>query len=550
MQVIRHVKAALCEKNQEVFKLNKAGKMEQLIKTESKLNKRGEEIGKLSTGQWVTLAPQEQARILKIDADRRKKRQYDISDFLFQAVGASGLVGKSWTEKMADVRFILDGQFEQLLGGLLEVPFIGPAIKSIGGVTLMKTALFTAMKGSGSPVFTKLIHQAQRANEIVKFYYEITDDCPPQGLIDGRSFGGDAFSLTNQQAQLGYAFEKMMANVPFYALMALQHDGKHFPPRIFDIDTYDERIDHLFRTTFIANSEGTTVLTEELNADRLRHKRFLESHATIRIEMGDYSVEIPWGVNAVWDYVSDLADKRRWDGQESSLGEMKNDAVADNSTLDNVTGYLAGALGGASAAASMYLMTTYAAGSISTLIGTAVGTAAVAVGAPVAAAGMAIAGVTSLAVGVYTYTTVKESTATGKADVFSGNTYSLLDVLEKDRGRGTLFRAEFERYYNMFINHKNLKAHHMKSHSTCGDMCGTARDLDRKQHMAIESISSIRPPTMLGDNFFAQTKNFGEINEHLLKMTDAYYYIDEDKQHFYNGDILLAYIKFRPERAF
>ena len=146
----------------------------------------------------------------------------------------------------------------------------------------MKIAIMTALRDVGHPVFGKLVKHANRCNELVKFYYEITEDCGTQGILDGRTLGGDAFSLENDQQRLGLAFEKMIANVPYYAIMLL-HD-----PRAFDMDTYEERCAYLLRTTFIENTQivpSKTIERHFENKGKREQSNWLKSNLYLLIIM-------------------------------------------------------------------------------------------------------------------------------------------------------------------------------------------------------------------------------------------------------------------------
>jgi hypothetical protein len=484
MDAIRQCQTAICEQRDAILKRPAAQKFN---KDANSFLTFANTKALLSTSEFAKLSVSERQKCLDNDKANRATDKKDIFDFLFEAAGANGLVGLTWEKRMAHCRALVDKQVDIFTGVLTAIPLgFGTAFSKLGGIDLIKTAITTMIQTSGASVYKRLVVHAQTCNKIYLLYHQLTSGSCAEALSAVKV----ATATINTHApRLSWAFEKMMANAPYYALMALQTD------EAFNMSTYETRIDALLNSTFVRNSGIKSGLQEDHEVDQLRHKRWMVPRATLEFEHVETKqvFKIPYGVNAIWEAVSDMADAALWDGTRPTLTTFVRSDEMDALVNAMANWYKVG--GGE---CTLTLITTHN----------------------------------------QTRQKTKLSIVTQRSS--TSQTYALTHVLAGDKSRGARFKESLKSFYVMFMNLKEAKKRQLEKDGTISD------ELDAMQTEATANITSLRPPSMLDAKFFSIEITFAELNDMLLSMNGCHFYVSPEYETYVDASIALAYFKFKP----
>jgi hypothetical protein len=484
MDAIQQCQTAICEKRDSILKRPTPKKFNG---DASSLLTVANAKALLSPSEFVKLSVAERQKCLGVDTANRATDKKDIFDFLFEAAGANGLVGLTWEKRMAYCHALVNKQVDLFAGVLINIPLgIGAAFKTLGGVDIIKTAITTMIQTSGASVYKRLVEHANTCNKIYLLYHQLTSGSCAEALSVVKTASS---TISAHAPRLGWAFDKMMANAPYYALMALQTEDA------FDMSTYETRIDALLNSTFVRNSGMKSGLQEDHEVDQLRHKRWMLPRATLEFEHVETKqvFKIPYGVNAIWEEVSDMADAALWDGTRATLSGFVRSDEMDAHVVAMANWYKVG--GGE---CTLTLLTTYN----------------------------------------QTRQKTKLSTITQRNS--TNRVHALTHVLAGDKSRGARFKESLKSFYVMFMNLKEAKKRELERNGAISD------ELDAMQTEATANITSLRPPSMLDAKFFSIEITFAELNDMLLSMNGCHFYVSPEYETYVDASIALAYFKFKP----
>lgn len=239
-----------------------------------------------TTGGWQTMALEEQEAEAEADQKAYKAVSSKEASMFFAVL--SNLTGgdggaSAWGKFLETSSMYFDGAADKMLGAMQALPVLGPLMAKMGGLDNVKVLLIGAIAMCGDRAWNEMVLANKHVSQLLRLKNAMMSTGDGQcdfytGAIvrNGTLLG--AGGLTNSGFHLGVAWQKMLENVPYYALIALNDElyGRTWSPTGDEDDlNKQEKEKALWQATSVGGKRAWAI-------DNLLHTEQIENHRDTR----------------------------------------------------------------------------------------------------------------------------------------------------------------------------------------------------------------------------------------------------------------------------